>query len=180
MGQIADAALRCFARDGFTGTSMADIIAESGLSAGSIYSHFSGKAELARFAAGTMLEARRSSLAAMTAGGATPGPAEVLTRLYDEMAGAGVIDLLVQIWAACTQDPDLAALSREKIGEVRELLRTALRPWAARFPDEPEQRASDAADTVMLLFQGVAVRGSVQPDADRRMLLRAAAAMLDR
>ena len=35
--QIVDAALRCFSRKGFQRTSMADIIAESGLSAGAIY-----------------------------------------------------------------------------------------------------------------------------------------------
>ena len=38
--EIADAALRAFRRKGFQGASMADIIAESGLSAGAIYGHF--------------------------------------------------------------------------------------------------------------------------------------------
>ena len=41
--EIARAALRCFARKGFDATSMADIIAESGLSAGAIYGHYKSK-----------------------------------------------------------------------------------------------------------------------------------------
>jgi AcrR family transcriptional regulator len=37
------AAQRCFTRNGFQATSMQDIFAEAGLSAGSVYSHFTGK-----------------------------------------------------------------------------------------------------------------------------------------
>ncbi len=41
--EIADAALRAFRRKGFQATSMAEIIAESGLSAGAIYGHYPSK-----------------------------------------------------------------------------------------------------------------------------------------
>ena len=41
--EIADAALRAFRRKGFQATSMAEIIAESGLSAGAIYGHYASK-----------------------------------------------------------------------------------------------------------------------------------------
>ena len=44
--EIADAALRAFRRKGFQGASMADIIAESGLSAGAIYGHFASKGDI--------------------------------------------------------------------------------------------------------------------------------------
>ncbi len=43
--------MRCFARNGFAGTSMADIISEADSSAGSVYSNFASKAERVRFAA---------------------------------------------------------------------------------------------------------------------------------
>lgn len=45
-GQILQAAARCFAREGFHATSMAEIIAESGLSAGSVYRYYKSKDEL--------------------------------------------------------------------------------------------------------------------------------------
>jgi len=60
--QIVQAPLRCFARRGLADTSMADIIAEAGLSAGSIYSHFSSKSELLRFVVSDVLESRFTTL----------------------------------------------------------------------------------------------------------------------
>jgi len=45
-GRIVDAALRVFARKGFHETTMQDVVRESGLSVGAIYTYFSGKDEL--------------------------------------------------------------------------------------------------------------------------------------
>jgi AcrR family transcriptional regulator len=44
--EIVAAARRCFARDGFHQTSMANIAAEAGLSVGAAYRHFAGKEDL--------------------------------------------------------------------------------------------------------------------------------------
>ena len=44
--QIIEAAISCFLEKGYTNTSMSDIIKASGLSSGSIYSHFSGKEDI--------------------------------------------------------------------------------------------------------------------------------------
>ena len=44
--QIAEAALTCFARTGYTNTTMDDIVAESGLSKGTLYWYFDGKDDL--------------------------------------------------------------------------------------------------------------------------------------
>ena len=41
--EIAAAALRCFAREGFHRTTMQDIVAESGLSPGALYRYFAAK-----------------------------------------------------------------------------------------------------------------------------------------
>ena len=47
--EIAQAAIRCLERKGVHDTSIADIVEESGLSTGAIYSHFTSKSELARY-----------------------------------------------------------------------------------------------------------------------------------
>jgi AcrR family transcriptional regulator len=44
--EILDAVLRCFTRTGYNGTSMDDIVEESGLSKGTLYWHFKNKREL--------------------------------------------------------------------------------------------------------------------------------------
>jgi AcrR family transcriptional regulator len=48
--QILNAARRCFVREGFHTTTMADVIAESGLSVGAVYRYFPGKEDLIRAA----------------------------------------------------------------------------------------------------------------------------------
>jgi AcrR family transcriptional regulator len=45
--EILDAALRCFARSGYSRASIEDVVRESGASVGSIYHHFGGKEQLA-------------------------------------------------------------------------------------------------------------------------------------
>ena len=46
--QILAAALACFARQGYHATSMDDVVRESGLSVGAIYTYFSSKEDLDR------------------------------------------------------------------------------------------------------------------------------------
>src|SRR4051812_19303714 len=44
--RVLDAALNCFARQGFHAATVQDIVAESGLSPGAIYGYFAGKTEM--------------------------------------------------------------------------------------------------------------------------------------
>lgn len=43
---ILDAALRCFKRKGYEGTTVAEILAEAGVSAGALYNYFEGKLDI--------------------------------------------------------------------------------------------------------------------------------------
>jgi AcrR family transcriptional regulator len=177
--QIADAAMRCFRVHGFAHTSMAEIIAASGLSAGSIYSHFSSKAELARHASMRTLERRRESLHARTGAlGAVLSPEEVLRHiLADKRADPDAMSAVLQIWAESTHDEDLADVVRDNLAVVRDVLHEALEPWAAAAP-AGERDAAKATDTVLLLMHGFIVRANVDPDADFDALVDSVAAML--
>jgi AcrR family transcriptional regulator len=46
--RILDAAMRVFSEKGYHASTIADVVRESGLSVGAIYTHFSGKDELIR------------------------------------------------------------------------------------------------------------------------------------
>src|SRR6187401_1724886 len=88
--EIARAAVRCLERKGVRDTSIADIVEESGLSTGAIYSHFSNKAELARYVAGRFLLPRIDALEAAGARGVVIAPREVLQRMLTVIGEVGL------------------------------------------------------------------------------------------
>src|SRR5699024_3598536 len=68
--RIQDAALSCFARKGFSGASMADIVKEAGLSAGAVYVYYASKSELMVDGGRRVMEARLAVLEAGRPAGA--------------------------------------------------------------------------------------------------------------
>src|SRR5947209_9059199 len=118
--EIASAALRCLSRDGVSGTSIADVVAESGLSAGAIYSHFRNKAELAEYVAGSLLAWRIDEFE-----GAVTAP-ELRTPAGAMRFMLGVFDdeeipprVLLQFWAEATTDASLRVTMTGVIGRMR-------------------------------------------------------------
>ncbi|UCR89731.1 TetR/AcrR family transcriptional regulator [Mycetocola spongiae] len=98
--EIAQAALRCFARRGFQATSMADIIAESGLSAGAIYGHYKNKDDLIEAVAGEVLTVRWSLIEGMNSGESIPPPHEMMRAIFVDFPEDFVeFGLVVQVWS---------------------------------------------------------------------------------
>src|ERR1700760_4039392 len=117
--EIASAALRCLKRDGVSGTSIADVVAESGLSAGAIYSHFRNKAELAAYIAGSLLTWRIEEFEAESAAPelSTPGGAmRFMLGVFDDEEVAP--EVMLQFWAEATTDPDLRSVMSGVIGRM--------------------------------------------------------------
>jgi len=182
--QIASAALRCFARDGFAGTSMADIVAESGLSAGSIYSHFASKADLIRFVAIEELAGRLDEVIRMVDGAhsvLTPG--RIASGVFSGLrVGRERAQILIQIWAEVPRDAELADMARDNIAMFRGTIRQALGPWArARVGEngDVDGMATAGADATLAALQGSIVRIVFDPDADPVAQAAALAAALD-
>ena len=108
--EIIGAALRCFAAKGYQRTSMADVIEESGLSAGAIYGYFAGKQELFAAVAGRVLEARQGELEAQRAHGEPLAPGQVMATLIDGMRREPFGHVIVQLWAEAAIDPEIGEL----------------------------------------------------------------------
>ena len=116
-GRILDAALTCFAREGFHAATVQDIVEESGLSPGAIYGYFKGKTEIAMAIASERhaMERRRMEFAL-----AAPDIDTSLQRLVEGF----VLELrnpeerrwrhlAVQLWAESLSNP---RLKREALG----------------------------------------------------------------
>ncbi|WP_078652866.1 TetR/AcrR family transcriptional regulator [Streptomyces sp. NRRL F-525] len=166
---IAAAAMRCFARDGFSSTSMADIIREAGSSAGSVYSNFENKSELVRYAASSAL---RDLIARVTA--ELPSertPSSVLLNLLRASADRTHAQTLLQIWAEAPRDPVLAEVAQQSTLELRALVAALLMPWCRENASISAPAEPDAlADAVLTALQGFLVRLTIDRDIDPEIL----------
>jgi len=163
--EIARAALRRLERNGVRDTSIADIVEESGLSTGAIYSHFSNKAELARYVAERFLLPRVDALEAAGRGGELVSPREALRRLLMVMGKEGLSpSLVVQFWGEAMVDPDLRAAMNRTVSQLRASLAAAVTPWAhtrAASADAAAALAAAAARSIAALAQGYIVHVAV-------------------
>ena len=181
--QITDAALRSFAAKGFQRTSMADIIAESGLSAGAIYGHFESKQQIAMAVAQRVLGNRLGELHEHMGAGRVPDPDQVVAIITEGMR-RDLIDtsLLVQLWGESVHDDEIRALVGRVFAEVTANLTPYLAAWARQNRDLQPAEATAWAETalpVILAFaQGYIVQSALLPGFDREKYLAAIRAVL--
>lgn len=179
--EIARAAMRRLSDQGFAKTTMADIIEESGMSAGAIYSHFSSKAEIAQHVARLTVGTKADELTSF-AGSAQPplGPTEIISFVVEATKQAGVgRSLLLQVWAEATVDPDLRAILDQTVDRLRAAYASSIEPWllAAGRPTDAAALRS-VADTMVALSQGFIVNSALFGSDDPEAYLNGVAALL--
>jgi TetR/AcrR family transcriptional regulator, transcriptional repressor of aconitase len=166
--QILDAALVCFSRHGFHGTSMQQICDESGLSPGAVYRYFKGKEEIVRAIAEETLRGLGATLEA----GPRGRPAELLERIFDTIDAVQLRDqrlrLALQIWGEAMVNPRLAAFCRAAIDGLRE------RVAAELDCDDPQATAR----VLVALAQGSVVQRDLYGESFDAQEFRAAALAL--
>jgi AcrR family transcriptional regulator len=164
-GQIALAALRCFARNGLERTSIVDIAAESGLSAGSIYSHYRNKSDLVAAVTREVLDRKAALLEGYASQDRPPGPDDLLARLTDAITPEKA-RVSVQTWGEATTDSALRDLVMAMFEGLRELLHGYLTSWLVntenRDPADARERAVPHARQVMALYQAELLRVGLQ------------------
>lgn len=117
--QIIDAMLRCVARDGFHKTTMAAVVAESGLSAGAVYLYFKNKDDLIRAIAETVA-GEGLSIVLDRAAAEVPPPHQVLAAVLErviamgEERGVELHRVALQAWAEAARDPEIMAIYRRE------------------------------------------------------------------
>jgi AcrR family transcriptional regulator len=123
--QILEAAWRCFARDGFHATSMQDIFAEAGLSAGAVYRYFPSKLTLVKATAEGITQGVEEAFGVIEALDPVPPPDEAI-RLFMEMV-LRVVDTLgfdlsrvaVHVWSEALREPQVGAVVQEVGRRIR-------------------------------------------------------------
>ncbi|MGR2753605.1 TetR/AcrR family transcriptional regulator [Agromyces arachidis] len=169
--EITAAALRRFADKGYRGTSMADIISESGLSAGAIYGHFAGKEELFAAVAERILGARSHELAELRADHGPLAPGEIMAAVIGGMRRDAIAPtMFLQVWGEAAIDPSMRELVHSFLDPVRSLLRRLIAEWASAHPEhagnDPDEYARRVTPVLMGLAPGYMVQAALLDDFD--------------
>lgn len=163
--QVLDAAMECFARQGFHRTTMHDIVRQAGLSAGAVYGYFASKDDIIEAIAADR-HMRERDLIRQTHGLPVAG---ILRRLAREFLG-GLTQpqernerrLGVQVWAEALREPRVLRLVRQGIDEPLHLLTDVIRQAQSRgeiAPLDPES----ISRAIMALFHGFVLQQSWDP-----------------
>ncbi|MET0704643.1 MAG: TetR family transcriptional regulator [Mycobacterium sp.] len=159
--QIVDAARVRFAASGFAGTSLADIVTESGLSTGAIYRYFTSKDDIIR----AVCEQAQDALPTALTPGAVNGFLEHVRALARDHGHAR---LVAQIYAEAALSPTLAAIVAEQISAMHAAVADLL---PEEFDDQSEEIAEAFVAVCAAYSQQLAVRGDVDPAPYTRALM---------
>ena len=144
--RILAAAARVFSEKGYHSSTIADVVRESGLSVGAIYTYFSGKDELIRLTCDQIAARGLDELAERLAPATTTAERMAIAiRLYvetiDDYDGAPGQITLVQAWAEADREPGV----REMLAARRERLVGAGR--YAHLAGDRQRRTAGAGST---------------------------------
>ena len=180
--EILDAALRCFARDGFHRSTMQDLAREAGISPGAIYRYFASKEEVIAALAARHHAVERRTLRAAAKGDLGDGLRRVAREMIGRLADPEEREwrrLTVQIWGEALRDERLLQVVRSGLDEplalLTILLRRGRREGRLRADLDPRATARAAA----AIFQGIVLQQAWDPDVDVAACLRAAEALID-
>jgi AcrR family transcriptional regulator len=166
--QIMEASLRCFFRKGFSSTSMADIIEETGLSAGAIYGHFTGKNDLIVASISLVIERRLEGIHRLVREGDFTHPSAIVRQIVlgfeSEQNG---LDGFLHIWSQCALDKELRELSRGFEYSLTEMILVYIVAWLEDGGVESHVAQEQAARLVAVfvgITQGYIVQQSFLPN----------------
>ncbi|GIF76508.1 TetR/AcrR family transcriptional regulator [Asanoa siamensis] len=168
--QIVRAARRCFVRAGMERTSVADITAESGLSAGSIYAHFATKADIVHAVIQDLLDRRRETLSAYAAASERPpSPAEMIGHLSTAV-DPNEAHIALQAWGQATTDPAVREIVVGMLERLREVFRIGCEEWLIRTQGhtlaDAGPRARHLAGRLLAAYQALLFRSALLGEAD--------------
>ena len=157
--RIREAAARCFARKGVQATTMREIFAEAGLSAGAVYNYFKTKDDLIE--AG-IVESTRENVDMIVEAAKTMTFREVIDLFLSDLkiaAGDGRAKATPMIHAEVSVKPELLA----KFQKGRDDIRRAAREQVAKLrPDLDPGRQASLVDFVFALYQGMVTETALE------------------
>ncbi|WP_458689657.1 TetR/AcrR family transcriptional regulator [Nocardia tengchongensis] len=168
--QILDAAQTCFARKGLHATTMQDVFAESGLSAGAVYRYFKSKNDIIEALATEATVDLRATLTEAVYSDPLPTPPELVRLISADVvklsAPGGPVRVIPQAWALALTDANIADYVRTNILGFRRLWFD----YANRMRDagwlSPDADTDAVAKILLGLLPGFILQHLILGDAD--------------
>ena len=163
--QILEAAIAVFARKGFDGASMDDIVAESGLSKGGLYWHFDKKDDIIAAVLELFFD---QEMAGLTAVAAENAPALERLQKLGQLLGVemeqtlAAVPIALEFYAVAARQESV----RRAIAGYFDVYRSQLEQLIADGVAAEEFRPVDStatATTLIALFEGLALLWAVNP-----------------
>jgi TetR/AcrR family transcriptional regulator, transcriptional repressor of aconitase len=181
--RILDAALTCFAREGFHAATMQDIVTESGLSPGAIYGYFKGKTDVVTAIASERHAMERRRMEHALAAG------DIETSLVRLVEGfvLGLRDLqerkwrrlAVQLWAESLSNVRLKREALDGVTQAIELLSPMIgkAQREGRWPAHLDP--ASAARVLIAILQGISLQMAWDDTIDIARFASALRIMID-
>jgi AcrR family transcriptional regulator len=181
--QIMDAAITCFAREGFHRATMQDIVAETGLSAGAIYRYFPSKEDIVAAIAAEHHAAEAAALAEAGSGGDVAAARRhrvgvSLGRLADP-AEQRWRRVTVQVWGEALRNDRVLGIVRGGLDEPVQILAGLFRRGQRDGSLPPALDPDGAARVCASIFQGLVLQQAWDPGLDVEAYITAVLALID-
>lgn len=190
-GEIIAAARRCFSRDGFHQTSMPEIAAEAGVSAGAPYRYFASKEEVILAIAGDAFQLIFEPVRRLAEATAAPTVADLVAASLATIeqdtvtdAAGGVVPVeellrcVVQTWSEILRSEEVRGGAAEGFEGVRRSIAEALGRGQAAGAMPKNVDTDLAARTVMGLLHGLLLQRVAFGIADTKGLAEGVRAVL--
>jgi AcrR family transcriptional regulator len=180
--QILAAALKCFSRDGFHQTTMADVVRESGLSQGTLYLYFKSKDDLIAAIADDR-HRREAAINAVAESAQDPlGSILTLSRLYathlSAPTNADDFRVSLQGWAEALRNERVKAGVLDGAISARNALVRVIRRGQKQGMFRKKLDATAVARVLIAIFQGFVLQATWEPGHDFRSCFRTIDALI--
>jgi len=172
--EIVHAARKCVIEHGFHKTTMADVIRESGLSAGAVYGYFKSKDEIVAAIADDALssidelfEGILATEAPLTPAAAVQATLEHVIQIAD-LKGGDLTRVAIQAWAEALHNDAIMATASSKYRILREHFEAVARRAQADGTVDPDADPQQIAQVLFGLLPGFVLQrlllGDVTPE----------------
>ncbi len=162
--QLLDAARRCFVRQGFHATSMQDVLAEAGMSAGAAYGYFSSKDDIILAVAEENMTQVAAALR-LIAADAEQTPATALAEIFElirsENAKNDFAKVAVIVWSEAIRNQAL----RARLSDLGQQYRKTFAKLASSGRHRPSAADRSVASAATALVTGYILQLAVEERA---------------